>query len=51
MLPLPSLLLPIPFLGRATYFNRLNLRVQPRLGTAVVFFPGFLNKVGAARIA
>jgi hypothetical protein len=30
--------------GGGTYFNRLNLRVKPQIGKALVFFPGFLNK-------
>ena len=33
----------VPEGGGGTHFSRINLTVQPKRGTAVIFFPGFLN--------
>jgi prolyl 4-hydroxylase len=32
-----------PKSGGGTFFRRLNLEIQPKRGSAVIFFPGFMN--------
>lgn len=33
----------VPEGGGGTFFRRLNLEIKPRRGSAVIFFPGFMN--------
>ena len=30
--------------GGTTYFNNLDLRIKPKKGMALIFFPAFLNR-------